>query len=84
MRHLLGPLATSTGAARSDSVLEAESNLERDLVVSDVALLDVAADLGDLEPVKPPEALRRFVDGALDAWVTPSGDEPVISMDLYT
>src|SRR3712207_7888458 len=46
------------------SLLEAEADLERHLVVGDLAVGDVAADVGDLEPVDVAEGLARLGDRA--------------------
>jgi len=52
-------------------VLEAESDFQADLVVSHFAIDDLAADLGDLEPVEVPQRLgssvKRPCDRRLDA-----------------
>src|SRR5215469_6866625 len=60
------------GAGRlSLRVLEPESDLEAHLEVRHLAVHDLAADLGDLEPVQVPErlrsALQRTTDRGLDA-----------------
>src|SRR4051794_27863923 len=51
--------------------VQAEPDLEPHLVMGDAAVLDVAADLGDFEPVEVPYRLRRLRDragdGVLDA-----------------
>src|SRR6266581_4071159 len=52
-------------------VLEAEADLEPDLEMRDVAVHDLTADLGDLEPVQVPQGLpgtvQRAADGRLDS-----------------
>src|SRR4051812_7735714 len=48
------------------SVLEAEADLQRDLVVRDAPVRDVAPHLGDLEPVEVAQRLRRLGDGPVD------------------
>src|SRR5690349_9363125 len=53
--------------------LIAEAEFHRDLVVRDTAVLDVAAQLGDLEPIEVADRLARhsngLVDGVFDALV---------------
>src|SRR4030095_12668933 len=53
--------------------LIAEAELQRDLIVRDAAILDVAAHLRDLEPVQVADRLAgdidRLIDGVLDALV---------------
>src|SRR4051812_19857496 len=66
-----GPRA-APGRARSD-VVEAEADLHGDLNVPDLAVLQMAADLGDLEPVQAVQGLRRPVDRVADRLVDPVG-----------
>src|ERR1700712_5699393 len=47
-------------------VLEGEADLEGHLVVPDLAVLHVSADLGDLEPPDLAHRLRGALDGPLD------------------
>src|SRR5712691_12030192 len=47
-------------------VLQPEADLEPDLEVRDLAIGDLAADLGHLEPVQVPQGLRRAVQRAAD------------------
>ena len=51
-----------------------------DLEVLDGAVLDLAADLGDLEPVEVPQGLAGALDAVAEAWSMPSGDVPTISV----
>src|SRR5260370_1018290 len=50
----------------TSGVLEAEADLEPDLIVGDVAVDDLAADLRHLEPVQVPQGLRGALQRALD------------------
>src|SRR4051812_48434845 len=57
-------------------VLEAEAELEADLEVLDGVVLDLAADLGDLEPVEVAQRLRRPLDAVADGLVDALGGRP--------
>src|SRR4051794_20311734 len=54
------------GRPASGSLLEPEAHLQRHLVVLDAALVDVAADRDDLEPVEVAQGLGRLGDRAVD------------------
>src|SRR5881394_247718 len=56
--------ATRPNSAMSARLLEAEAELERDLVMRDRAVLDVPADSADLEPVEIAQCLCGLRDGA--------------------
>jgi RNA polymerase sigma factor (sigma-70 family) len=60
--------------ARSRSALQPEADLQRDLEVVDRAVfLEVAADLGHLEPVEMPDGLPRPFERVLDRVVERPG-----------
>src|SRR5262249_55836122 len=59
----LRPCSASAGRAGS---LQPEPDLQRHLVVRDLAVDDVAADVGDLEPVEVPKGGVGAADGVLD------------------
>ena len=61
-------------------VLEAEPDLESDLEVLDGAVLDLSADLGDLEPVDVAQRECCPLDPLRIAWSIPSGEVPTISV----
>src|SRR6476659_3268457 len=65
----MGELVVAPG--RSVAALEAEPALEADLEVPDLAVGDVPADLGDLEPVevaqRPARAGHAVADRRIDA-----------------
>src|SRR5690606_3425458 len=76
-----GTSESRTGPTRRDpnpnsGVFEAESHLHADLQVLDIAVHDLAADLGDLEPVEVPERLRRPVDAVAHRFVDALGGRP--------
>ena len=50
----------------SESLVEPEADLQRDLVVGDAALVDVAADVHHLEPVEVAQRLRGLADRTID------------------
>src|ERR1700683_4998172 len=60
------PANRRRGSPGSIRVFEAEADLEAYLVVGDVAVHDLAPDLGHLEPVQVPQGLRGAVQGAVD------------------
>ena len=71
------------GIARRASgsvVLEAEAELEADLEVLDGVVLDLAADLGDLEPVEVAQRRDARSMPLRMAWSMPSGEVPTISV----
>jgi hypothetical protein len=61
-------------------VLEAETHLHAHLEVGDLALLDVAADLGDLEPLQVPQRLTGPETPLRMACCKLSGELPTISV----
>src|SRR3984957_20942148 len=63
----------SRGLVRQSGVLEAEAHLEADLIVRDLAVDDLAADLGDLEPVQVPQGLPGPVQSTADGGLDPLG-----------
>ena len=64
------------------AVLEAEADLHRHLVPPDRALVDRAADVGDLEPVEVPQRLRRAPDAVADRVVEAGVRRPDDLRDL--
>src|SRR4051794_29830563 len=67
-------LSTTAGYAEPVSVvLEPEADLETDLEVLDLAVLDLAPDLGHLEPVEVSKRLAGAVDGVADGGVDAVG-----------
>src|SRR4029077_1288698 len=56
------PLASLCPVAVGDR----ETDLEGDLIMRNLAVLDMAAGLDDLEPAQVAQGLRRAGDGALD------------------
>jgi hypothetical protein len=50
-------------------ILEPEAELHRDLEVLDMVVDDLAADLGNLEPVEMAEGVAGSADGVLDGIV---------------
>ena len=54
-------------------VLEAEADLDPDLEVLDLAVLDLATDLGDLEPVTVPQRLGGPLHAVVDRLLEPLG-----------
>ncbi len=56
---------------RRSGVFQAETDLEADLIVRHLAVDDLAADLGHLEPVEVPQGLRRPAQRAADRRVHP-------------
>jgi hypothetical protein len=74
MSGLLAALWTGCGLSPlSDPVLEAEADLQPDLPVRDLPVLQLAPDLGDLEPVQVAQRLRRAADGVADGLVDAVG-----------
>ena len=61
-------------------VLEAEAELEPTWKCSTVAVLDLAADLGDLEPVEVAQGREARSTPLRIAWSMPSGEVPTISV----
>src|SRR3954453_20696783 len=57
-------------------VLEPEADLETDLEVLDRAVLDLAADVGHLEPVDVPQGLRGTGDRVVDRVLVSLGRRP--------
>src|SRR5690606_37263580 len=60
------PAASARGRAGCSGVLEPETDLQTDLDVRDPALGELAADLGDLEPVEVAQGLRGSADAVAD------------------
>src|SRR6188472_1445007 len=62
-----------TAPTLASFVLEPETDLHADLEVLDVAVLDLATDLGDLEPVHVPQRRARPTYGVPDGFVDAVG-----------
>src|SRR5215472_13719946 len=62
---------TGPGGPTASCVLEAEAELDADLVVGDPAVDDLAPDLGHLEPVQVPQGLRGALQRASDRRLDP-------------
>src|SRR5690606_19664156 len=60
------PSRTDPGRDRSGLVFEAEPELEADLEVLDLTVLDLATDLGHLEPIDVTQRLGSSVDAVAD------------------
>ena len=54
-------------------LVEPEADLQRDLEMTQLVVVDVPADVGDLEPVKVVQGLRGTLDGAADGVVDALG-----------
>src|SRR5712691_1800835 len=65
-RRLSSTPTSSADQRAALGVLQPEADLEPDLEVRDLAIGDLAADLGHLEPVQVPQGLRRAVQRAAD------------------
>src|SRR6185437_8048694 len=63
------PACAAARRAGSSGVFEAEADLHADLVVVDLVVDDVAADLGDLEPVEVTQGLAGAGDAVGDGLV---------------
>src|SRR4051794_21260868 len=57
-----GPMAPSSTGGRSVQLVQPEPDLQGDLEVLDLAVVEVAADVGGLEPVEVAQGLRRPLD----------------------
>ena len=63
-------------------VVEPEAEPQLHLIVGNLAVGDVPADLGDLEPLHMAQGFRGPCDGALDGSSMPLSDDPTISSTL--